>query len=118
MRATVLADSPVAEAMARCGRPWPRRSKTVSCCSGLTAIGQPGRWPRFRAASSSLLTQRFPRGERPLGFDKFAYKARNVVESSFALAKQWLGLATGYDKLALTYRVALVLVACMTRTNT
>lgn len=52
MRATVLADSPVAEAMSRYGRPWPRRSKTVSYCSGLTAIGRPGRWPRFRAASS------------------------------------------------------------------
>ena len=55
-------------------------------------------------------------GARP-GFDAVAYKGRNVVERSFALAKQWRGLATRYDKLALTYRAAVVLAACITWTK-
>lgn len=57
------------------------------------------------------------RGGRPPGFDAVAYKGRNVVERSFALAKQWRGLATRYDKLALTYRAAVVLAACITWTR-
>jgi len=36
-----------------------------------------------------------------------------VVERSFNLAKQWRGLATRYDKLAITYRAAAVLHACI-----
>jgi transposase len=41
-------------------------------------------------------------------------KGRNVVERSFALLKQWRALATRYDKLAITYRAAVVLSACIT----
>lgn len=52
-------------------------------------------------------------GGRPPGFDAEAYKDRNVVERSFNLAKQWRGLATRYDKLAITYRAAAVLHACI-----
>ena len=43
---------------------------------------------------------------------------RNVVERSFALARQWRALATRYDKLAITYRAAVVLSACITWTRT
>jgi transposase len=43
-------------------------------------------------------------GGRPVGYDVEDYKRRNVVERSFNLGKQWRGLATRYDKLALTYR--------------
>ncbi len=43
-----------------------------------------------------------------------AYRGRNVVERHFALTKQWRGLATRYDKLAITYRAAVVLAACIT----
>jgi transposase len=32
----------------------------------------------------------------------------------FALTKQWRGLATRYDKLAITYRAAVILAACIT----
>lgn len=53
-------------------------------------------------------------GGRPPGFDAGAYKDRNVVERSFALVKQWRGLATRYDKLAVTYRAGAVLHACLT----
>lgn len=54
------------------------------------------------------------KGGRPPAFDADAYKDRNVVERSFALVKQWRGLATRYDKLAITYRAAAVLHACLT----
>ncbi|MDJ0396613.1 IS5 family transposase, partial [Rhodococcus sp. G-MC3] len=36
---------------------------------------------------------------------------RNVVERSFNAVKQWRGLATRYDKLALTYRAGALLHA-------
>jgi len=54
------------------------------------------------------------RGGRPPGFDADAYRGRNVVERSFALAKQWRGLATRYDKLAITYRAAVTISAILT----
>lgn len=50
-------------------------------------------------------------GGRPVDFDPDLYKGRNVVERSFNSFKQWRGLATRYDKLALTYRGAVVLRA-------
>ena len=42
------------------------------------------------------------------------YEDRNVVERSFALNKQWRRIATRYDKLAITYRAAAILHACIT----
>ena len=54
------------------------------------------------------------RGGRPRGLDTTAYRRRNVVERHFALTKQWRGLATRYDKHAITYRGAVVLAAIIT----
>lgn len=51
------------------------------------------------------------RGGRPPAFDAEAYRGRNVVERSFNTIKQWRGLATRYDKLAIVYRGAAVLRA-------
>ncbi len=48
--------------------------------------------------------RRGSRGGRPPGLDADAYKGRNVVERFFALAKQWCGIATRFDKLAITSR--------------
>ena len=53
-------------------------------------------------------------GGRPPAVDVDAYKGRNVVERSFNAIKQWRGLATRYDKLALTYRGGVVLAAIVT----
>lgn len=53
------------------------------------------------------------KGGRPPAFDAEAYKGRNVVERSFNSVKQWRGLATRYDKFALTYRSATVLHAIL-----
>ncbi|MFG2631743.1 IS5 family transposase [Streptomyces sp. NPDC048473] len=53
-------------------------------------------------------------GGRPRTLDAESYKRRNVVERSFNLLKQWRGLATRYDKLAVVYRSAAVLAAVIT----
>src|SRR5690625_2274357 len=58
--------------------------------------------------------RRGSRGGRPPTFDAGAYRNRNVVERSFAYVKQWRGLATRYDKLAITYRAAVVISAIVT----
>lgn len=61
---------------------------------------------------SSEITARQRKGSaggRPPTFDAEIHKDRNVVERSFNLTKQWRGLATRYDKLAITYRAAVVL---------
>ena len=42
-------------------------------------------------------------GGRPPGFDSDTYKQRNTIERSFSRVKQWRGLATRYDKYAVTY---------------
>ncbi|MBY0170535.1 IS5 family transposase [Micrococcus luteus] len=55
--------------------------------------------------------RRGSRGGRPVGYDVEDDKGRNVVERGFNEDKQWRGLATRYDKLALTYRGGAVLRA-------
>ena len=55
--------------------------------------------------------RRGARGGRPPAFDAQDYKGRNVVERDFNNVKQWRGLATRYDKLAIVYRAAAVLRA-------
>ena len=55
--------------------------------------------------------RRGSRGGRPPAFDPQDYKGRNVIERGFNLTKQWRGLATRYDKLAVVYRGAAVLRA-------
>ena len=50
-------------------------------------------------------------GGRPPAFDPVLYRDRNVVERNFNTVKQWRGLATRYDKLAIVYRGGAVLRA-------
>ena len=49
------------------------------------------------------------RGGRPVSFDVQDYKNRNVVERAFNKLKNWRGLATRYDKLAVIFRGGAVL---------
>lgn len=42
-------------------------------------------------------------GGRPPAFDTEIYKQPNTIERSFNRAKQWRGVATRYDKYALTF---------------
>jgi transposase len=55
--------------------------------------------------------RRGQRGGRAPDFDVAEYKNRNTIERGFNVFKQWRGLATRYDKLALTYRGGVVLRA-------
>jgi transposase len=55
--------------------------------------------------------RRGSRGGRPVSYDPVDYKNRNVIERGFCRLKQWRGLATRYDKLAIVYRAAVVLNA-------
>jgi putative transposase len=50
-------------------------------------------------------------GGRPPAFDAAVYGLRNTVERGFNRLKQWRGVATRYDKYALTY-LGGVLLAC------
>ncbi len=43
------------------------------------------------------------KGGRPPAFDAEAYTKRNAVERGYARLKQWRGIATRYDKHALTF---------------
>ena len=61
--------------------------------------------------------RRGSRGGRPPTFDAATYRGRNVIERRFCHLKQWRGLATRYDKLALTYRAAAVLNAVIAWTR-
>jgi transposase len=62
-----------------------------------TVIPEPSDQIRHRKRRGS-------RGGRPPAFDAETYRGRNVVERSFNTVKQWRGLATRYDKLAIVYR--------------
>ena len=57
--------------------------------------------------------QQRSRGGRPVVLDAADYKNCNVVERAFNPFKNWRGLATQYDKHALTYRGGVVLAAIM-----
>jgi len=48
-------------------------------------------------------------GGRPPMFDAQLYRRRNVVERAFNKIKEWRGIATRYDKLAVTYLGGVVL---------
>jgi transposase len=43
------------------------------------------------------------KGGRPPGFDQAIYAKRNTVERGYLRLKQWRGIATRYDKHALTF---------------
>jgi transposase len=53
-------------------------------------------------------------GGRPPGFDAVTYRHRNTVERGFNRLKHWRGIATRYDKYALTYLGGVLLAAIIT----
>jgi len=48
-------------------------------------------------------------GGRPVDFHADTYRDRNVIERSYHRLKQWRGLATRYDKLAVVFRGGAIL---------
>lgn len=53
-------------------------------------------------------------GGRPITYDRIEYKRRAGIECGINVLKQWRGIATRYDKHALTYRGAIVIAAILT----
>ncbi len=53
-----------------------------------------------------------PPGRRP-GFDREAYRRRNVVERCVNKLKQWRAIATRYEKRAVNYRAMVVIASLM-----
>ena len=62
-----------------------------------------------RADQQGHRLRRGSAGGRPVSYDTERYKDRNVVERSYEQLKQWRGLATRYDKLAVIFRGGAVL---------
>ena len=62
-----------------------------------------------RADQQGHRLRRGSAGGRPVSYDTDRYKDRNVIERSYEKLKQWRGLATRYDKLAVIFRGAAVL---------
>ena len=57
--------------------------------------------------------QRLQRGGRPPSFDKATYARRNVVERCVSCLKQWRGIATRYEKRAVSFRAVVVIALLM-----
>ena len=82
----------------------------AECCAS-------ARSPPSSRRSETRLPPANAADQLPPAFNETLYKQRNLVERSFALLKQWRALATRYDKLAIVYRAAVVLSACITWTR-
>jgi putative transposase len=54
----------------------------------------------------------------PPSFDPATYRQRNTVERGFNRFKHWRGIATRYDKYALTYLGGLTLAAIIVHHRT
>lgn len=61
--------------------------------------------------------RRGPRGGRPVGLDAADYKNRKVIERRYCHLKQWRAIATRYDKHAVAYRAAIILLSFITWTK-
>ncbi|MFI6787936.1 transposase, partial [Nonomuraea sp. NPDC050383] len=59
------------------------------------------------------LAGRAHRGHRRCEFDPARYKRRNVVERCFNRLKQFRGIATRYDKLAVHYQASVTIVCLL-----
>jgi transposase len=57
-------------------------------------------------------------GGRPPAFDPKTYAHRNTVERGFLRLKQWRGIATRYDKHALTYLGGITLATTLIHLRT
>lgn len=106
--------------VARCGRGRPRTrpdrlrgDKAYSSRATRARLRQRGIVAVIPQPSDQIANRkrRGSLGGRPPALDTEDYKGRNVVERNFNVVKQWRGLATRYDKLAIVYRAAAVLRA-------
>ena len=57
-------------------------------------------------------------GGRPPAFDPETYAQRNTIERGFLRLKHWRGIATRYDKHAMTYLGGIVLASALVHLRT
>ena len=57
-------------------------------------------------------------GGRPPGFDPTRYRHRNSIERGFNRLKHWRGIATRYDKHALTFLGGITLATTLIHLRT
>jgi putative transposase len=84
------------------------KTRAVPAAQGTSRARPPGRGPEPRPHHGRTI--RGTQGGRPQVFEAEDYKGRNVVERYFDV-KQWRGLATRCDKLAIVDRGAALLQA-------
>ena len=66
-----------------------------------------------RADQREHRARRGSRGGRPPDFNPDAYAQRNIIERGFGQLKQWRGIASRYDKYALTFLGGVLLAAIL-----
>ncbi len=72
---------------------------------------------RLAAAGTQAVIPAQSNRRNPAGYDTEAYKARHLVENTFADLKQFRGIATRYCKLAATYTALICLAAVVINTR-
>ena len=87
-------------------RPTPVGSSAPNCGDAASPRSSPNRQIRLHTVNDAAHAAD---ARRPSTLP--ITSGRNVIERGFNAIKQWRGLATRYDKLAITYRAAAVLHA-------
>ena len=65
-----------------------------------------------KQGSQSVIPPRSNRMDQR-GFDRHLYKERHLVECFFAKIKAFRRISTRYEKLAVTFRAAVIIAACL-----
>jgi transposase len=87
---------------------WPT-ARTPHAPSGpICGAGESARSSRSRPTRSATADGEAVTAVCPPGFDREAYKQRNTVERCINRLRQWRGLATRTDKLAIAHQAALL----------
>lgn len=110
-----LASTAIRVARSRSSSPYFLGAAMTLILHGLRASTRPGAIHTAVIAEpadqAGHRTRRGSKGGRPPAFDADRYRDGNVIERSYSAIKQWRGLATRYDKLAITYRAGLLIRA-------
>lgn len=92
------------------GRPR-HRPQRVSADKGYT--GRPVRRYLRRHGIGTVIPRYCSEPRRGVRFDRDAYRQRNVIERTINRLKQFRGIATRYDKLAVRFHASLTIVAIL-----
>jgi transposase len=103
--------------MVRCGQITDRAWEQIGSLLPREGGKRGGQWRNHRTVINGILWKLgtgspWRPGRRP-GFDREAYRRRNVVERCVGRLKQWRGVATRYEKRAVNYRAMVVIASLM-----